>query len=550
MSSPIHKYLFSPPPSPPSLSNVRKPNFTPLNISSSLETQLCSPRTPQNSNGGFTLDTIFPSPYNQPVSGPILRTPKSSRFPYPSITISEPHFSQNEEDETENVGLVTPKATTQIKKEDESFTSKTRSISNDLEKSLNSTTNVNLSPTTLPIPHTLPRPLLRLLLLGGTVLACVLMLVLVPGARLPSLKVASVARRLKLDNDGRAYLDVARGGVKWEEEYVPPQVKVRYMMRRSTGVVPTKRTFHQPQPLPETHEFLALQSYLLQSSYASLPHTIDPSEPLDANVLLGLNKPLVTSTPHSHSSYPTDSTDPTEPFELSESTNSLATSNIINYVSSSDSSHLWDNNEDRRPNLNIGLSLSTELINLESERANDVVIWYGLSSSSSHSSSSSLKSSDIKKQPPKEIMNLLSKYHKGSRRPTLLSCHDRGDLPLLRSILVRLGLEKSLKDGLVVVIGNKPVYLSEEMFQISSNDNGNQIPKNDKNRVETVEEVGLDGKLGLEGKTGEMGEMELIGKERLEEMLKEIGWVKEQPKKKLNFAILKKKISKGDLEML
>jgi len=36
-------------------------------------------------------------------------------------------------------------------------------------------------------------------------------------------------------------------------------------------------------PLPESHEILAIQSYLLESAYNVLPSDIDPQSPVDAN---------------------------------------------------------------------------------------------------------------------------------------------------------------------------------------------------------------------------------------------------------------------------
>ena len=41
------------------------------------------------------------------------------------------------------------------------------------------------------------------------------------------------------------------------------------------------------RPIPQTHELLAIQSYILQSDYNVLPETVDPSQPLDANIVLG-----------------------------------------------------------------------------------------------------------------------------------------------------------------------------------------------------------------------------------------------------------------------
>lgn len=45
------------------------------------------------------------------------------------------------------------------------------------------------------------------------------------------------------------------------------------------------------RPLPPSHELLAIQSYLLQSAYNVLPE-VDPSRPLDANAVLGFSHNL------------------------------------------------------------------------------------------------------------------------------------------------------------------------------------------------------------------------------------------------------------------
>ena len=47
------------------------------------------------------------------------------------------------------------------------------------------------------------------------------------------------------------------------------------------------------RPLPPSHELLAIQSYLLASAYNVLPTTIDPSVPLDANSILAVNTHLL-----------------------------------------------------------------------------------------------------------------------------------------------------------------------------------------------------------------------------------------------------------------
>lgn len=163
---------------------------------------------------------------------------------------------------------------------------------------------VNVPSATIPMATTLPRPLLRLLLLATLVISSVMLLVYVPGARLPSLKAASSSRRLALSTDGRAYYDLANVVNSVEQavdrDYRPPQVRVTHVKRaalpppstdRLTAPVPkSTRTSLSSRPLPESHELLALQSYLLQSAYNILPASTDPKEPLDAHTILNVGK--------------------------------------------------------------------------------------------------------------------------------------------------------------------------------------------------------------------------------------------------------------------
>ena len=233
MSSPIHKYLFSPPPSPPTRSNdwaVRKPSLTPIKLVSELlpnartfdaergEMKPRSPRTPQQRQ--FTLDNTYPSPY-----------PSS-----PAIVIDEVGGTP---------GSATPKASAI------GPSTPKRRTKGDKEKIASPPylpANVPSSP--IPIPSALPRPLVRLMVFASLVLSCILMLVFVPSARLPSLHSASVSRRLKLAPDGRAYLDVVRGANSWEDardrDYQPPQIRVKQMNKR----VPSREKRAVPRELP------------------------------------------------------------------------------------------------------------------------------------------------------------------------------------------------------------------------------------------------------------------------------------------------------------
>jgi len=285
-------------------------------------------------------------------------------------------------------------------------------------------TNVPSAP--LPMPSSLPRPLLRLLLLTSLILSSVMVLVFVPAARLPSMRTASVSRRLALAEDGRAYYDIEKPVSSWNEakdrDYRPPQIRTPHIVKRAAPAAIQRVPAPHPKasrpslshrPLPLSHELLALQSYLLQSTYNVLPHTIDPLLPLDANVVLSVG---------THKLGPIGS----------------------------DDEKSW-------------------LADLEKEREDDVVIWYG---------------ADGTTQPPHAVLDVLSALAGSHRHPTLIPCHGRRDLPLIRSIFDRLDIP--IQHHPLIMIGNTPI-------------------------------VGdID---GLE---------ELRGSGKLREMLKKIGWVKEE----------------------
>lgn len=286
MSSPIHKYLFSPPPSPPlrpteditkahgltSLKSLVLPidliNRTSLDgTAGDIKLQPRSPRTPQQRH--FTFDRVpgSPSLYSRPtvVVEDVEATPRTPRVI----------------DFDEHEPTATPKASDRVY------------------------IPTNVPSTSIPLPSTLPRPVLRLLLLATLVVTSIMMLVFVPSARLPSLSMASTSRRLALATDARAYSDVVNGVSSWDEakerDYAPPQIRVPSMMKRSAmameasgpeedrvSIAPPKATrpHSAARPLPDTHELLAVQSYLLQSAYNTLPTELDPAQPLNADAVL------------------------------------------------------------------------------------------------------------------------------------------------------------------------------------------------------------------------------------------------------------------------
>ncbi|WWC67383.1 uncharacterized protein I206_101291 [Kwoniella pini CBS 10737] len=367
MSSPIHSYLFSPPPSPPRRAIDKDPNHGLTSIKSLLlptdfiprspnvdgGLKVRSPRTPQQSR--FTLDNVYPSgfPSKQKVTDPeatpiaSYSTPTTPRRRPSEKTVASPQYVPS-----------------------------------------------NVPSTHIPIPSSLPKPLIRLFFLISLLLSSILLLVFVPSARLPSLRAAGMSRRLALDPNGKAFIDI-QGVTSWsdarDKDYRPPQIKAPHMMKRTfekkTAPAPHPRASRPaltPRPLPSSHELLALQSYLLSSAYNVIPSHVDPTEPIDANAVLGVGV---------HKLGPLGG----------------------------DLEQAW-------------------LDELKGEREDEVIVWYG---------------GDGRPNHPHEVLDFLASVHGSSRKPTLVPCHSRPDRTTLLSILDRLNLP--LRDHPIIMIGNEPI---------------------------------------------------------------------------------------------
>ncbi|WVQ72172.1 hypothetical protein IAR50_001717 [Cryptococcus sp. DSM 104548] len=259
MSSPIHSFLFSPPPSPPyrrgseadhnhgltSLKSLLPVEFIPR--SSSEKTR--SPRTPSQSR--LVFETLcLPSP--QGVSTDLDVTPKARRRSVASTTIQQP-------------------------------------------------INIPSSPLA-PFPSTIPKPFLRVLFL-----ACVLLSSVTIMYGLPALRPHSSARGGIAAQGGRGLVELV-DPLGDDIYYQPPQTQGARMLwgkksvraesvateklaQELVAVAPNPRATRpalRSRPLPESHELLALQSYILSSAYNVLPSSVDPSLPLDANTILGI----------------------------------------------------------------------------------------------------------------------------------------------------------------------------------------------------------------------------------------------------------------------
>lgn len=225
------------------------------------ELKIRSPRTPMQRH--FTLDNNYPSP---------------SRLTRPTVIVEDT-------DQTPTIPRI---------------------ISPAHDEKVDIDMPMNVPSTSIPMPAALPRPLIRLVLFASLIISSIMLLVYVPGARLPSLQAAASSRRLALTAEGKAYYDLANAvnvfGDGPDREYRPPQVRVAPVKRaalpppsvnRNTAPLPkSTRTAVSSRPVPESHELLALQSYLLQSAYNVLPESVDPKQPLDAHTILnvGVNK--------------------------------------------------------------------------------------------------------------------------------------------------------------------------------------------------------------------------------------------------------------------
>ncbi|WVR03024.1 hypothetical protein IAU60_000013 [Kwoniella sp. DSM 27419] len=268
MSSPIHSFLFSPPPSPPRRPVDADPNIGLTSLRSLLPLDLTrsprldgglkppTPRTPQRNT--FSLDNTYPTAYP---SRTVLYDPAASP-----------------------AGRSSPS------------TPRQRTVEKSVASPPYIPTNVPSAP--LPYPSTLPKPVIRLLFLLSLLLSSILLLVFVPSARLPSLRAAGMSRRIALDTSGQALGDI-QPVTGWadarDRDYVPPQIRPSRMMRRAienksapAANPRATRPALTARPLPASHELFALQSYLLSSAYNVIPEHVDPAHPLDANAVLGV----------------------------------------------------------------------------------------------------------------------------------------------------------------------------------------------------------------------------------------------------------------------
>ena len=205
MTSPLHQYLFSAPPSPPHLPMEKRGRPLALTSVKSLIDQ-----TEYRFDNYSTTELKIRSP----------KTPQQSHFAFNDV------YPVRKGEDTES----TPRAAVAIPKPDP-ITPRSRPEKKTIASPPYLPTNVPSSP--LPIPSTLPRPLLRLMFLLSLLVSSMMILVFFPVARLPSLRAAHAGRRLALAEDGRAFLDVDNAVTGWDKGYRPPQIGMGKMMKRT-----------------------------------------------------------------------------------------------------------------------------------------------------------------------------------------------------------------------------------------------------------------------------------------------------------------------------
>ncbi|ODN73656.1 hypothetical protein L202_07203 [Cryptococcus amylolentus CBS 6039] len=259
MSSPIHSFLFSPPPSPPSRGSDHDYNHGLTSLKSLL----------------LPVEFI---PRSSSEKGRSKRTPSQSRLGFETLSLPSPRGMSTDLE-------ATPKAR---------------------RRSVASTTithqpiNVPSSPQ-VPFPSTIPKPFLRILFLACVVLSSALIMY-----EFPAMRPHGIAKGIASEG-GRGFVELI-DPLGEEAYYQPPQTQGARMLWgkksvREESVVMEQlaqevvaiaahpkatRPALRARPLPESHELLALQSYILSSAYNVVPSSVDPSLPLDANTILGI----------------------------------------------------------------------------------------------------------------------------------------------------------------------------------------------------------------------------------------------------------------------
>lgn len=112
----------------------------------------------------------------------------------------------------------------------------------------------NVPSTQLPVPASLPRPLLRLIFFASLLFSSALILVYIPGARLPSFHASALTRRFSFDLSTRTHsiAELSSWQESLDRDYSPPQIRAPHMLRRAFSGSELERTV-PPRKSPSLH---------------------------------------------------------------------------------------------------------------------------------------------------------------------------------------------------------------------------------------------------------------------------------------------------------
>jgi hypothetical protein len=291
MSSPIHSFLFSPPPSPPRRSS------TDYNANRGL-TSFRSLLLPLQEHADAQAHHEKPRSPSSLLASPSVTSARAERQAYPAPQASRrPVLQVRTVHSAAELEAIAKAATSPIP----IILEPTNVASNDSKLALE---NINIPTRSLTA---IPRPVVRLVIFAALLLSSIALLVYVPESRLPSLRDASAIHRLVLNPEGAAFIDTPLDGHQdaRDRDYVPPQISIGRSSRldhprkahahaifshlSSASTPKVAPPLAPPRPIPATHELLAVQAWLLQSPFNTLPARLDAKHPIDAVAVTGFD---------------------------------------------------------------------------------------------------------------------------------------------------------------------------------------------------------------------------------------------------------------------
>lgn len=311
MSSPIHQYLFSPPPSPPSRGPRSKldPNHGLTSVKSLL---LPSEFIPQ-----YSVDGHHRSP--PPLKARSSRSPQQERFTL--ITSVYPSYGHGRHGN----GYYAARDLESIP-ESSTISILSPSCQGLDQEQLQLAPPINLvSPSTshfrsFQSAFTVPKPILRLVFLVCIIFTTIAILIFVPSARPPSLFLGDIAKRIALVPEAQyVNVNVDVNALEWEgmgeeREYQPPHKKTAWMLK---GIRPKKETevnkeVQAVEKVKEVEKMVQLQA---QQHHALRKFALSPYYPLNITCVIhpDICLYLLFNLLSSSKNYPPSSSPPTHP---------------------------------------------------------------------------------------------------------------------------------------------------------------------------------------------------------------------------------------------